>query len=72
MVASGETELVELYVIADSPWPVPPCGGCRQKLAEFGKGDVPVIMATTGGAQETTTLAALLPGAFTLDYLAGS
>ena len=72
MVASGETELVELYVIADSPWPVPPCGGCRQKLAEFGKGDVPVIMATTGGAQETTTLAALLPGAFTSDYLAGS
>jgi len=44
MVAAGETELTEVYVIADSPMPVSPCGGCRQKLAEFGKGHVAVIM----------------------------
>ena len=50
MVASGETELVEVAVIADSPSPVPPCGGCRQKLAEFGRGDTPVLLATVGGA----------------------
>ncbi|MDX1780351.1 MAG: cytidine deaminase [Thalassovita sp.] len=64
MVAAGETELVEVCVIADSPTPVTPCGGCRQKLSEFGKGDVAVHMATTGGAKMTMTLADLLPGAF--------
>ncbi|MBL4811190.1 MAG: cytidine deaminase [Rhodobacteraceae bacterium] len=64
MVAAGETVIAEVAVIADAPRPVSPCGGCRQKLAEFGAGDVVVTMATTGGALKTTTLAALLPGAF--------
>ena len=40
MVAAGEQELTEVYVVASSPQPVPPCGGCRQKLAEFGTRDV--------------------------------
>ena len=65
MVAAGETTLREVYVIADSPMPVPPCGGCRQKLAEFGAGNVPVTLGTTGGAEQATTIAELLPGAFT-------
>lgn len=72
MVAAGETELIEVYVIAGSPMPVPPCGGCRQKLAEFGKGSVPVTMATTGGAENVMTLDELLPGAFTPDHMEGS
>lgn len=64
MVAAGETELAEVAVIADCPEPVTPCGGCRQKLAEFGAGDVPVTMATLAGAERTATLEDLLPGAF--------
>ena len=46
MVAAGETELTEVLVIADSPVPVSPCGGCRQKLAEFGRHDAPVPQPT--------------------------
>ncbi|MCB1312206.1 MAG: cytidine deaminase [Sedimentitalea sp.] len=64
MVAAGETVLTEVYVIADSPEPVPPCGGCRQKLAEFGTGEVPVTLATVQGAETVTRIADLLPGAF--------
>ena len=65
MVAAGETTLTEVYVIAGSPMPVTPCGGCRQKLAEFGAGDVVVTMGTTANDTELSmTLSELLPGAF--------
>lgn len=69
MVAAGETTLREVYVVASSPMPVTPCGGCRQKLAEFGAGDVRVTMGTTAGAEQVMTLAQLLPGAFSADHL---
>lgn len=69
MAAAGEREIVEVYVIAGSPNPVPPCGGCRQKLAEFAKGDVKVTMATMDGAETVTTVADLLPGAFTQAHM---
>ena len=70
MIAGGDTQIVEVYVIADSPTPVPPCGGCRQKLVEFGAKDVPVTLATTAGAEQKTTLGALLPGAFASAHMA--
>ncbi|WP_276617448.1 cytidine deaminase [Qingshengfaniella alkalisoli] len=64
MIAAGETKVTEVYVVADAPRPVPPCGGCRQKLSEFAVGDVPVTLATTEGTEYHTTVADLLPGAF--------
>lgn len=64
MIAAGDTAIAEVYVIADSPTPVPPCGGCRQKLAEFAAADVPVTLATLAGAEFHTTVGGLLPGAF--------
>ncbi|WP_371056221.1 cytidine deaminase [Rhodosalinus sp. K401] len=69
MVAAGETVIAEAYVVADSPEPVTPCGGCRQKLAEFAAPDVRVTLATTSGVETTTTVGALLPGAFGADHM---
>ncbi|MEP5728280.1 MAG: cytidine deaminase [Sulfitobacter sp.] len=69
MIAAGDTVLEEIYVVAGSAAPVPPCGGCRQKLAEFGARDVVVTLATTGGDEQTMTLAELLPGAFDAAFL---
>jgi len=69
MVAAGETRLTQAYVVAGSPLPVTPCGGCRQKLAEFGAGDVVVTMATVDGVEQTMTIAELLPGAFDPSFL---
>ena len=62
MVAAGETKLIEVFVVSIGSSPVPPCGGCRQKLREFGTGDVPVTMATVDGAEKVSSLGALLPG----------
>jgi len=72
LIAAGETEITEAYVIADSPAPVPPCGGCRQKLAEFAKGDVTVTLATTEGIETAMKVSDLLPGAFGRDHMENS
>lgn len=72
MVAAGETSFTEAYVIAGSPMPVTPCGGCRQKLAEFATGNVSVIMATTSGVEQLTTVAELLPGVFNPAHMDGA
>lgn len=69
MVAAGERDIAEVLVLADAPDPVPPCGGCRQKLAEFAGPETPVILAGPGGERARTTLGALLPGAFTRQHL---
>ncbi|MGR3621739.1 cytidine deaminase [Pseudophaeobacter sp.] len=69
MVAAGERELAEVYVVADCPVPPPPCGGCRQKLKEFGAGDVKVTMGTLEGLERETTIGDLLPGAFDMDHM---
>ena len=69
MCAAGGREIAEVYVIADSPHPVPPCGGCRQKLAEFAAASVRVTLATMDGDEKVMTVAELLPGAFTRAHM---
>ncbi len=72
MCAAGEREIAEAYVVAGSALPVTPCGGCRQKLAEFAGRDVLVTMATTGGVEQVMSMADLLPGAFGPEHMDGT
>ncbi len=69
MCAAGEYEIAEIAVIADSPTPVPPCGGCRQKIAEFANPAAPVTLATMEGESQVTSVSALLPGAFDASHM---
>lgn len=69
MVAGGGTRIAEVCVIADSPEPVPPCGGCRQKIAEFAGQEVRVTLCTTDGKSRVMTVADLLPGVFTAAHM---
>ena len=71
LIAAGETRLVEVAVITDAEAPIPPCGGCRQKLAEFGAPDTPVLLATVAGDMLATTIGALLPGRAEVAQAAG-
>lgn len=68
-VSEGERNFQALAVVADSPKPVPPCGACRQVLAEFCSPKMPVILANMQGDVRKTTVAELLPGAFTKEDL---
>lgn len=69
MVAAGEMVITEVCVISASAQPAPPCGGCRQKLAEFARSDTPVLLATLDGKSVTTTVGELLPGRFDAGHL---
>jgi len=69
MVAAGETRIAAMLVIADSPDPVPPCGGCRQKIAEFAGPEVIVTLCTTDGKARSLTVADLLPGVFSASHM---
>lgn len=64
MIAGGDTQITEIAVIADSPVPVAPCGGCRQKLFEFASPEAKITMASLSGEQTVMAIADLLPGAF--------
>jgi cytidine deaminase len=45
-----------------------PCGACRQSLAEFAAPDTPVFYPSASGETVATTLADLLPAAFSLGH----
>ncbi|GKY88178.1 cytidine deaminase [Sinisalibacter aestuarii] len=64
MAAAGETEIAEVAVIGDAPAPVTPCGGCRQKIAEFAPRGTRVVMGTMGGEVLDLAIEELLPHAF--------
>lgn len=69
IAAQGHARIASVLVIADRPEPVTPCGGCRQKLAEFGDGATPVYLANMDGVQRQITLGDLLPGAFSQKHM---
>ena len=64
-VAKGERAFVGIAISAAGPEPVPPCGMCRQTLAEFLPPEAPVICENQRGAKAEYTVASLLPHAFT-------
>jgi homotetrameric cytidine deaminase len=67
LIAAGQTRITEVAVTAAHMEYCPPCGGCRQRLAEFAQPDTPVYLGRPGGPRMTTTVGELLPLAFDLE-----
>ncbi len=67
MVSDGQKKIVEIAVIAEKMDEVTPCGGCRQRIAEFAKASTPVHLCSTKGVTTTLTLGELLPRSFGLE-----
>jgi homotetrameric cytidine deaminase len=65
LVAAGESAITAVAVVAERLERCPPCGGCRQRLSEFGGVETPVYLGRPGaGDPLTVTLGELLPGSF--------
>jgi cytidine deaminase len=69
LVTAGEREIVEVVVLTEGDGLCPPCGRCRQQLAEFARPDTPIHLCGPEGVRLSTTLGALLPLAFGADTL---
>lgn len=66
MVSAGETAIEEVVVLGGGDAPCTPCGGCRQRLAEFGTAATKVEIHSPEGLRLATSLGDLLPNAFGL------
>lgn len=64
MVAAGGRRVQAVAVMAVSSEPTTPCGGCRQKLAEFAAPDCVVHVLGPRGERARYTLGELLPHGF--------
>jgi len=60
-------DFTHLAVVADTAWPVAPCGACRQVMHEIGGPSLIVVQSNLRGDSVQTTAAQLLPEAFSLD-----
>ena len=69
MVAAGDRRIVEAVIVTERAEPCPPCGRCRQQLAEFAGPQARVHLAGPEGVRVTLTLGELLPLAFGPDTL---
>ena len=64
LISQGYSSIREVVVIGSGDLLCSPCGGCRQRLREFSKLDVPIHMCSVEGHIKTTTLGELLPDSF--------
>jgi cytidine deaminase len=69
LVAAGGTRIEAVAVVGEGAQPCTPCGGCRQKLREFARDDVPVIVADLTSVRARFTLGELLPASFGPEHL---
>ena len=69
MIMGGGKRIVEMAVIAEKLALCPPCGGCRQKIAEFASADTKIYLCDEVGIQKTMTMEELLPFSFKTELL---
>ncbi len=64
-----KNDIAALALSADTDGPCSPCGACRQVLSELMPTDAPIYMSNLKGLIKETTIAELLPYAFSEDDL---
>ena len=64
MVLAGGRKVGAIAVVGPGPEPVTPCGGCRQRLREFGDDATAIVVADAERVRGRYTLGELLPASF--------
>ena len=63
-IMAGGGKITEVAVVAERMRRVTPCGGCRQRLAEFTTPDTKLHLCDETGIVETVTMGQMLPYGF--------
>ncbi|EKF19199.1 cytidine deaminase [Nitratireductor pacificus] len=67
MVMAGGGRVTEIAVVAEKMAKIMPCGGCRQRLAEFAADDAVLHLCDTEGVRETIPFSAVFPRGFSFE-----
>lgn len=69
MIASGGKRIRKIAVIGggEKIEACTPCGGCRQRIAEFADAETQILLRDEAGVVRSYSMAELLPAAFALD-----
>jgi cytidine deaminase len=67
MAAEGERKIAEILVIGDTEEFLPPCGACRQVMAEFSDKETVVYMCNKHGKVKKVFMSDILPFIFFLE-----
>lgn len=68
-VMAGGGRISEIAVVAEKMARITPCGGCRQRLAEFSHPDTKLYLCDATGIVETMTMRDILPLGFSGETL---
>lgn len=68
-VMAGGGRITDIAVVAEKMPRITPCGGCRQRLAEFAGPDAKLHLCDETGIVQTMTMAEILPLGFAGDTL---
>lgn len=69
MIMAGAKAIVEMAVIAEKLPLCPPCGGCRQKIAEFASPATRIYLCDETGVKKMMTMDELLPHSFATEVI---
>lgn len=67
MISEGENRIDEILVIGDTDEYLPPCGACRQVIAEFSHKDTIIYMCNRQGEFKQIKVGELIPFTFFLE-----
>ena len=70
LVMSGGQQIQKIAVAGRGEVLCTPCGGCRQKIREFGSAQTEILICDETGLRQSFTLDELLPHSFGPDNLA--
>ena len=68
-VMAGGGEIAEICVVAEKMDRITPCGGCRQRLAEFAGPQTRIYLCDQSGIVDEMTMSDLLPRAFDTEVI---
>ncbi|MEM4834312.1 MAG: cytidine deaminase, partial [Thermosphaera sp.] len=66
MASDGETKPMKIAVVTDLQDPIPPCGACRQFMAEFNPDVELILYSVTSRKKIETRLSSIFPSPFKL------